>query len=769
MWTVCFGCRQGGLPRHLGVVMRLIGTRPLVTALAAAVAALPVLGLAAPASAAGEVTAVSADAASTYQTNGIVWALASVGNTVFVGGTFTSVRPGGAAAGVGEVPRANFAAFDATSGALLPCAPAFTLGVAGATVRALTASGDGSTLYVGGYFGTAGGVGVSNLAALNVSSCAVSGSFHPGVAATVRAIATNAGSPVYFGGDFNSVSGQPRGLTAAVTAAGALLPWSPNAVAPPASMEPNPAKPIYTSVRALTVSADNSRVVIGGDFETVGGQPAHRLVIVDPTTAAVVQTFPGFIDRYSAVKTLVHDDTHFYLGGEGTGGGVFDGRAEFDIYTGALVWRDNCLGATQAVLPYNGVLYSASHAHDCTPTPGGYPDGARHHLLAQSIADKTILPWFPNTNDGIGERIGPRALTMAGGYLWLGGEFTTVNGVAQQFLTRFAPRPGSSVPAAPVPNLASINPGAVQVRWRTVADVDDGTLTYRLYRDGVLVDTQSGDSRFWDRPQMSFTDAVTAGSFHVYRMTVSDGVNTSPLGGTAGITAASTTASYPAKILADSPNLYWRLDEAAGPFAADTSTGNYAGVYSSSGVAFRQPGGVPGDADTGVVLDGSTGSVASWTPLVGPQTYSLEVRFQTTTTSGGKLIGFGSGSTGNAGAGRSGTYDRHVYMTNAGQLVFGNYAAGTQTAQSPASYNDGGWHRMVATSGPAGMHLYVDGVQVASNPNTAASAYRGYWHVGNDSVAGWPSAPTSTAFAGSVDEVAVYPSQLTAAQVAAHG
>src|SRR5882757_8095137 len=108
-----------------------------------AVALGSIVGLTPSSSGAATLTTVGAKAASTYQTNGVVWALAYANGVMYAGGTFTSVRPSGAAAGTGEVARTNFAAFNATTGALLPCAPAFTATTASATVRALTASTDG--------------------------------------------------------------------------------------------------------------------------------------------------------------------------------------------------------------------------------------------------------------------------------------------------------------------------------------------------------------------------------------------------------------------------------------------------------------------------------------------------------------------------------------------------------------------------------------------------------------------------------------------------
>jgi hypothetical protein len=70
------------------------------------------------------------------------------------------------------------------------------------------------------------------------------------------------------------------------------------------------------------------------------------------------------------------------------------------------------------------------------------------------------------------------------------------------------------------------------------------------------------------------------------------------------------------------------------------------------------------------------------------------------------------------------------------------------------------------------MRLYVDGALVAFDTGvTTGQAYGlggGYWHIGGDKVAGWPYEPTSWYFAGYLDEVAVYGSQLTTDKINAH-
>ncbi|GGU74474.1 hypothetical protein GCM10010260_02880 [Streptomyces filipinensis] len=459
---------------------------------------------------------LTADPLATWQTDGVVWSLTQARGVVYAAGSFQSVRPPGAAAGTGQVPRHNFAAFDAATGALLPCAPSFTDGAgpySAGTVRAMKPSPDGRVLYVGGSFGHVGSTGVANAVALDTADCTLRKDFRPVVSATVRAIETT-GQRVYLGGDFDKVYGRSRPHVAALTSTGSLLPFKANVDRP---------------VRALSAAPVQRVLLTGGDFERVNGRQAHSFAALDLTTGATVRTFPGWLPPGSTVKAIARDGARFYLGAEGEGLGVFDGRIAGRLRDGALLWKDTCLGATQAVLPHNGILYSASHAHDCSRTPGGFPErGVRHTLLAQSVTDRRILHWFPDTDGGLGEGVGPRTLTMAGGVLWVGGEFTQVNDRPQQGLTRFAATAPTSAPQSPALGVLAAHPGKVTIGWHAVWDRSTAVLTYRLYRDGKLVSRQARASAAWDLPAMTYTDSVAAGSRHQYAIEVTNGSRTSP-------------------------------------------------------------------------------------------------------------------------------------------------------------------------------------------------------------------------------------------------
>ena len=228
------------------------------------------------------------------------------------------------------------------------------------------------------------------------------------------------------------------------------------------------------------------------------------------------------------------------------------------------------------------------------------------------------------------------------------------------------------------------------------------------------------------------------------------------------------TDRYTGQVMADSPHVYYQVDEASGTSMADGSGHGRTGTYAAVS-AYRQPGALLGGAGYSVALAGGTGRLVSGgTAVTDPTAFSLELWFRTSTTAGGKLIGFES--TRNA---TSPTYDRHVVMRPDGRLTYGSWTAPTVNALvTPTAYNDGAWHHLVVTARPRGQQqesvVYVDGRAVASGTTTRTTAYAGWWRVGHGSLGTGAGMPASAAFTGSIDQVAVYHSELSAARVASH-
>ncbi|MEV7004502.1 glycine-rich protein [Streptomyces sp. NPDC093982] len=477
--------------------------------------------------------AMTADDLPTWQTNGIVWAMAQADGVVFTGGTFSAIRPPGAPVGTEERQAVNFAALDAATGKPTSCDLSFTVGSGLATVRALAVSPDHKTLYAGGRFGSVNGLKVSNAVAIDIKTCTPKAGFKPSANATVRALAATS-NDVYLGGDFTTVAGQARPYFASVTTSGALRPWRADA---------------DKVGRAIEVTPDGKNVILGGDFYHLNGSDSHALAIVNSTSGALTKNYPAsfFKVDYTRVKDITIAGTSFYTASEGS----FDGRVAFNLDGFNQRWRDDCYGATQAVEVYKGMLYSASHAWDCS-LMGTFNSPERRYLLAESVNDPTLLGWFPKANAGIGEQLGPRVITTAskGGtdYMWVGGEFTAINGKPQQALTRFASGPDTGAPPVPKEVVASSTiPGQVDLSWQSSLDLDDTDLTYRIYRNGSdkPISTITRTSLPWDRPQLDFSDTeATPGSTYTYRITVSDGAgNTSARSAPVTVKA---TASGPA-------------------------------------------------------------------------------------------------------------------------------------------------------------------------------------------------------------------------------
>jgi PKD repeat protein len=524
----------------------------------------------------------------------------------------------------------------------------------------------------------------------------------------------------------------------------------------------NTAHPVFTTTVNSTFF---NRPMLGfTDTGLVVGQSyKYRLYVTDPLgnqVAGDTVTFTPTANTVSPYAQAVINDapnTYWRLG-EAAGTTAYDWAGYSDGTVGAGVTR----GAAGAII---GDSNTAS-------TLNGTATSIVSHPLSQNAPTSfSIEGWF-QTSSNTGGRI-----------LGFGDTQTGTSGVADRtvYMTTagklsFGVISGSTVTSTKttITSTSAYNDG----QWHyVVATLGSGGMS--LYVDSKRVaqnaavttavayqgwwrlggDTLNG---FPSRPSnVNFTGSVDDVAFYSAPLTAAQIANHYNASGrtAAGSRPADT---YGATIYDASPNFYWRLDETSGTVAHDVTPNGNNGNY-SGGVTFGTAGAITGTTDTAVTMNGSNAVVSTTSAVPGPSVYSEELWFKTTTTTGGKLIGFGSAATGN-----SGSYDRHVYMLNNGQLSFGAYTGVTNVITSSASYNDGKWHQMVATEASDGMKLYVDGAIVASSAVTGSQSYNGFWRIGGDNLASWPNQPTSNYFAGSIDEAAVYPNELSAAQVSDH-
>lgn len=328
-----------------------------------------------------------------------------------------------------------------------------------------------------------------------------------------------------------------------------------------------------------------------------------------------------------------------------------------------------------------------------------------------------------------------------------------------------------------------LSAASVPITWSAGTDAASGISTTlgALQRRSATLASPGGTCGSYGswatvaNPSVSpYTDTtVVNGNCYQYQYVASDNV-----GNTVTYTGSNTVKAPAFYSCATAVNSlassgYWRLDDASGTTAVDSSTttgganvGTYAGAYSL---------GVIGVCNSGATFTGADGYVYTTIGVAapGPNTFSEEIWFKTS-VAGGRLLGFGTARN----ATTSGSYDRHLYMTTDGKINFGltndlltlglfRYSIASNTA-----LNDNKWHHAAAVLDPAvGMRLYIDGVQQTAVNNSVVQGQNygaiGYWRVASDSLTGFSNGPR--AFSGTLSNAAVYNSTaLTAAQVWDH-
>lgn len=735
----------------------------------------------------GQPDTVTADVLPTWQINGVVWSQAVAGNTVYVTGSFTKARPPGVAAGgPGEIDANNVFAFDITTGNPVPNF-SHSFDGQGLVVRVTP---DGRTVYFGGDFTTVDGQARAHVAAFDVASGSML-DWAPRTDGQVRGFAFS-GDTVYVGGNFRSSGGQPRTeLAAWNTTTKSLTAWAPSAAGD-------------GFVWDMVTSPDASRIIIGGSFTTVNGADAYGMASLDAATGAALPW--AATDRIrtaglnGAISSLSTDGTQVFGTGYAFGAGAaFEGTFAADPYTGQINWLNDCLGDTYGSFPQGGVLYSVSHKHDCSVV-GAFGDTSPRSRWQKAIAESTTptgvitkkdaygwdftglpyteqLNWYPDLEFGTytSSRQAAWSVTGNANYVVLGGEFPKVNNVSQQGLVRFGKTSVSPHAVGPVYNTGltpapySNEAGVVRVPFTSVWDRDNATITYDVFRSpSVKIATFTRtDGRFWRLPNLSITDTgQTPGAQVRYQVRAKDADgNVQWSAWSPYVTVSGTpTTEYRAAVRASGASHLWRLDEASGTRLYD-DIGDAVGT--ASGLTLGSGGALVNDTNAAITSPGgSSAKMTTQDVSAAHAAVTVEAWVKTTTTRGGRIVGFGDSATGTS---TSGITDRVLYLDNSGRANFTINDGSYRTILSRGAVNDGNWHHIVGTVGSEGMQLFVDGKRVDRDQSrTSPKVYDGFWRIGADQTSGFANRPTNAGIAGTIDDVAVYPSALAPADIQSH-
>jgi len=505
--------------------------------------------------------------------DGPVRALALDGETLYLGGDFTHVR---------DQERDHLASVSARSGELSAWNPSVAGAYAFTTVYCvLPVSG---TVYVGGDFTSVQGVDRSCLVALDRGFPRVE-DFNAAPDGPVHALAYSDGS-VYVGGIFYNVGQQPfHGLARVDALTGTTSPWQGSISSPAYEYDLEP----YVSALAI---ADTSLYVVG-HFTRVDGQLRGGIAAVSLSTGQIESWNPNPLDetllrQAPFVYSLgVSGDDVYVAGAFGSVGPTFRlNIAAISRTTGsAIEFNPRANAEAYAIGMGSGAIYVGGRFSSL----GTWQ--YRNRLAAIDLQTGTLTSWSPDPGYG-------QVMCMATDQhaIYIGGRFTDINGVARQNIAAIDPVSGDLTnwnPGADNGTFTAVYTLAVGGGW-VYAGGDFGTMGGLARRNLAAIDT-SGRVGAWDPEPNFWVRTIRPAGSTIYVGGGFDHVGSEPR---VGLAEVDTVLGTPTP---------WNpgTDEEVFTIAVSDSV-----VY--VGGQFLELGGAP-RASLGAV-DRTTGAVTSWDP-----------------------------------------------------------------------------------------------------------------------------------------------------------
>ncbi|MEU8235123.1 delta-60 repeat domain-containing protein [Actinoplanes sp. NPDC048967] len=365
--------------------------------------------------------------------DGTVWALAVVGDTVVVGGSFTKVQD---SARKTTYARKNIFAYGLKDGAVRSFAPAVD-----AAVYSL-AAGASNTVYLGGGFKTVNGAAQRGVARVAVSTGARITAFGAKINwGDVRALSAR-GSKLYAGGTFSAINGVTRvGLARMDAGTGAVDPGFDAKLSAPGLSR--------TRVEHFDISPDGTRLIAVGALLKSGTAARNQIAMFDVSGSAAVLTswytdayappcLQGF-DTYLRQVKFSPDGRYLVVAATGRASSptkLCDSAARFEATGGGRhnpTWVQRTGGdSLYAVAVTGSAVYVGGHQRYLDnpygsdakgPGPGAVP---RVGIGALNPSTGKALGWNPSRDRGVGVRafqVVPEGLIVGSDTDKLGREF----------------------------------------------------------------------------------------------------------------------------------------------------------------------------------------------------------------------------------------------------------------------------------------------------------------------------------------------------------
>ena len=331
------------------------------------------------------------------------------------------------------------------------------------------------------------------------------------------------------------------------------------------------------------------------------------------------------------------------------------------------------------------------------------------------------------------------------------------------------------IAAQPLPSVAIVGSNVSL----TVSAIGTQSLTYQWYKGtpGSGTPVSGGNSSGTTSPTLTFTGAGTgnAGTYYVV-VTDPNALATTSAAANLNVITTPLPGNYFPSLVALNPVGYWPLNETVQPAPSSVAT-NYGTLgsfgtagYSASGIAYQQPGALT-DGDTSITGDGNTDEVVlpyqsalATVPLTMEGWFNPNAGFN-----GGEVLM----SNGEANSPRTGLWVYGGVNGNDFNLhTYKNSGTSTGVNIDVTDINPGQWYYVAATVtvNPASnsvdtgyiITFYINGTNAGSGIAAFAPNADAPFKIGNR------SDEVGYNFAGGMDDVAFYPSALSAATILAH-
>jgi Concanavalin A-like lectin/glucanases superfamily/Fibronectin type III domain len=321
---------------------------------------------------------------------------------------------------------------------------------------------------------------------------------------------------------------------------------------------------------------------------------------------------------------------------------------------------------------------------------------------------------------------------------------------AAQVTAQFA---ASGLGTSPAPGSPSATAGANQasVSWTAPTGADPAVT-------GYLVTAYNGTTaaNSMSVPATATSAVVTGlagGTAYTFQIEALNEYGAGPAATTSSVTPTGPASTYATTVLSDSPSVFYRLADTDPSAMADSSGNGVTGAYTAQ-ATLGKTGPLANDSAS-AISDNGGGAAASGDPSLPVYNEPRTLEGWVNTTSGGSqyLAGYGSTSTSEA----------FNVIVQPNDVIVQGYSDDL-TFTSPSLLDDGNWHFVVATSTGSSATVYVDGISLGTqNFGTTLDTLAAPQGL----VIGMGAQDCCGEFNGSLADVAVFPTALTAAQVTA--